>query len=87
MIRIGGSIDVETCAADTTGQLPTFDTLRYDQQGTVAMFDLSDCTWGSFYDTNALAYEEPTKIVERIGRTWVTRLYVYLSMLVKSGLS
>ena len=44
MIRIGGSLDAETCAIDTTGQPPTLDTLRCDQQGGVALFDSSDCT-------------------------------------------
>jgi hypothetical protein len=69
MIRIGGSLDVETCAADTTGQLPILDTLRCDQQGGVALFDLSEYTWGFFYDTNVPAYEVPTKVVERTGGT------------------
>jgi hypothetical protein len=69
MIRIGGSLDADTYAIETTGQLPVLDTLRCDQQGGVALFDLSDCTWGSFYDTNAPGYEVPTKLVERIGGT------------------
>ncbi|RYN19986.1 hypothetical protein AA0112_g10885 [Alternaria arborescens] len=69
MIRIGGSLDADTYAFETTGQLPVLDTIRCDQQGGVALFDLSDCTWGSFYDTNAPGYEVPTKLVERIGGT------------------
>ncbi|CAN9342729.1 unnamed protein product [Alternaria alternata] len=54
MIRIGGSLDADTYAFETTGQLPVLDTLRCDQQGGVALFDLSDL---------------PTKLVERIGGT------------------
>jgi len=69
MIRIGGSLHAETSAVAAMDQLPTLDTLRCDQQGGVALFDLSDCTWSSFYDTNVLAYEVPTKVVERIGGT------------------
>lgn len=69
MMRIGGSRDADTYAIETTGKLPDLDTLKCDPQGGVALFDMSDCTWGSLYDTNALAYEIPTKVVEKIGGT------------------
>jgi hypothetical protein len=69
MIRIGGSLDVDTYAVETTGQLPNLDTVECDQQGGIALFNLSECTWGSYYDVNASSYEVTMKVTERIGGT------------------
>jgi hypothetical protein len=44
MIAREGSLDADTYAIETTGQLPDLDTIKCDQQGGVALFDMSDCT-------------------------------------------
>lgn len=69
MIRIGGSLDADTYSIETTGQPLVLDTLKCDEQAGVALFDLSECTWGSSFDTHAPAYEVPMKVVEKIGGT------------------
>jgi hypothetical protein len=67
MIIIGGSLDADTYAVETTGQLPNLDTIECDQQGGIALFDLSEYTWGSYYNVNASSYEVTMKVTERIG--------------------
>jgi hypothetical protein len=69
MIRIGGSLDADTYAVETNGQLPNLNTVECDQQGGIALFDLSECTWGLYYDVNALSYKITIKVTERIGGT------------------
>jgi hypothetical protein len=69
MIRIGGSLDADTYVVETNGQLSNLDTVECNQQGGIALFDLSECTWGSYYDVNASSYEVTMKVTERIRGT------------------
>ncbi|KAL1797101.1 hypothetical protein ACET3X_003707 [Alternaria dauci] len=68
-ITLGGSLDAGTYSIETTGQPLVLNTLKCDEQAGVALFDLSECTWGSSFDTHAPAFELPTKVVEKIGGT------------------
>lgn len=67
MMTVGGSLDANMYAVETTGQIPNLATLKCDQHGGVALFDLSNLTWGSFFDAYAPAYQVPKKVVDVIG--------------------
>jgi hypothetical protein len=67
MMTVGGSLDGNMYAVETTGKLPNLSTLNCDRWGGVALFDLSNLTWGSFFDAYAPEYQIPKKVVDVIG--------------------
>lgn len=67
MMTVGGLLDTNLYAVETTGQLPNLNTSKCDRWGGVALFDLSNLTWGSFFNPYAPEYQLPTKLVDVIG--------------------
>jgi hypothetical protein len=67
MMTVGGLLDASMYAVETTSQLPNFTTMKCDRWGGVALFDLSNLTWGSFFDLYAPDYQIPDKVVDAIG--------------------
>lgn len=67
MLTVGGALDASMYAVETTAQLPSLNNTTCDTQGGVALFDLSNLTWGSFFDAYAPAYQVPEKLVRVIG--------------------
>ncbi|KAH8692510.1 hypothetical protein GQ44DRAFT_719790 [Phaeosphaeriaceae sp. PMI808] len=67
MMTVGGSLDADMYAVETSGQLPNLTTLKCDQWGGVALFDLSNLTWSSSFNLYAPEYQVPQKVVDVIG--------------------
>ncbi|KAH8727348.1 hypothetical protein GQ44DRAFT_825053 [Phaeosphaeriaceae sp. PMI808] len=67
MMTVGGSLDADMYAVETSGQLPNLTTMKCDQLGGVALFDLSNLTWSSSFNPYAPEYQVPQKVVDVIG--------------------
>ena len=67
MMTVGGSLDASMYAVETTGQIPNLTSMTCDKWGGVALFDLSNLTWGSFFNAYAPDYQVPKKVVDAIG--------------------
>ncbi|PVH92096.1 hypothetical protein DM02DRAFT_663272 [Periconia macrospinosa] len=67
MMTVGGLLDASMYAVETTGQLPNLTTTKCDKWGGVALFDLSNLTWGSSFNLYAPEYQVPGKVVDAIG--------------------
>jgi hypothetical protein len=67
MMTVGGLLDASMYAVETTGRLPSFTNIKCDKWGGVALFDLCNLTWGSFFNPYASDYQVPEKLVGAIG--------------------
>lgn len=67
MMIVGGSLNAEMYAVETTGQLPNLTTMTCDRLGGVSLFDLSNLTWSTSYNPYSPVYQVPQKIVNVIG--------------------
>jgi hypothetical protein len=70
MLTIGGSLNSSLYGIETSGRIPpNLDTAKCDPREGVAIFDLTDLVWGSFFNPYAPAYQVPQKVVKVIGGT------------------
>lgn len=67
MLLVGGSLNSSMYAVETTGQLPDLTTLTCDTKQGVSLFDLTNLTWGSYFDMYSSEYQLPEKVVNVIG--------------------
>lgn len=68
-MRFGGSLNPSMFGVETTALIPSnLSALTCDANTAgVALFDISDCTWGDGFERYAPAYQVPQKIVDKIG--------------------
>lgn len=67
MLSVGGALNASMYAVETTGKLPDLSTTKCDRWGGVGLFDLTNLTWGSFFNQHAPEYQVPNKVVDVIG--------------------
>ncbi|KKY27429.1 putative cell wall anchored [Diplodia seriata] len=67
MVVAGGARDASLYAVETTGDVPDLNDTMCDDGLGVSLFDLSNLTWGTFFDHDAPAYQVPQKVVDVIG--------------------
>ena len=66
-LRTGGALDASMYAVETSGQMPNLTTLQCDPKEGVALFDMFNLTWSSFYNAYAPDYQVPEVAVGLIG--------------------
>ncbi|OJD30981.1 cell wall anchored protein [Diplodia corticola] len=67
MVVTGGARDASLYAVETTGAVPDLDATTCNDGLGVSLFDLTNLTWGTFFDHDAPAYQVPQKVVDVIG--------------------
>lgn len=80
MISVGGIRNASLYAVETTGQLPAdLSSIPCDPPAAVALFDLTDLTWGTYFNRTAANYTVPQKVVDVIGGSYVSPSFLSLS--------
>ncbi|EKG22634.1 Galactose oxidase/kelch beta-propeller [Macrophomina phaseolina MS6] len=69
MMSTGGARDASLFAVETTGAIPDLNATTCDPGEGVLLFDMTDLTWGSFFNFSAEPYRVPAPVVDAIGGT------------------
>lgn len=69
MLVAGGARDAALFAVETTGDVPPLAGAACDAGAGVELFDLTNLTWGTFFNLEAPAYRVPRRVVDVIGGT------------------
>lgn len=67
MLVTGGARDAALFAVETTSQLPNLNATTCDDGPGVSLFDLTNLTWGTFFNSDAPTYQVPQNVVDVIG--------------------
>ncbi|KAF9637447.1 Galactose oxidase/kelch beta-propeller [Lasiodiplodia theobromae] len=69
MLVTGGARDASLFAVETTGDVPNLNQTSCNEGMGVTVFDLTNLTFGTFFDYDAPEYQVPQKVVDKIGGT------------------
>lgn len=67
MMSVGGSLNAEMFAVETTGNIPNLMNMECDGTQSVSLFDMTELKWGTYYDAYAPQYQVPQNVVDVIG--------------------